>query len=260
VKIEEAKLVLTAFRPGSSDDQDPEMREALEMARSHPELAEFLERQMRFHAEIKAQLRSIPVPEDLRAKILAGHKIIPVRHWTRGPVAALLAAAAAVVVLISGLLFWNAPTSENHTFAGFQSRMASEVLRVYAMDIRTNDAAVVRKYLASKGAPSEFSLPPKLQKAPLLGGAKLSWQAKPVSMVCFQGPKMETLFLFVIQKEEIESGKIPVAPEMEQIKGMSSVSWSAGDHVYFLSGKVPESELRDLLAAGGLTGKKVAAL
>lgn len=261
--LEQAKQHLLAYRPGTRDESDADVKVALEMARANPELGRWLESQLRMAEEIRGELRSVAVPAALKERILESRKIVQVPFWNQSRLATVLGLAAAITIVASLLFFWMGRGSEDRSFTGFQARMVGEVLRVYSMDIRTNSAAAVRNYLATSGAPASFALPARLQSTPVLGGAKLSWQAKPVSMVCFEGPKKETLFLFVISKSDIEAGRIPENLQEREVKGLPSISWSTGENVFLLSGKVAPEELKALVNSGNakliLPGADVAA-
>ena len=242
--LEKAREILRAYRPNTNDESDPDVREALAMASQDEALATWLDQEKKFHAQVRSTLRNVPVPADLRAKILGGSKLVKGPWWKRAQ--PLLAIAASLLLLLGGLFYWSGRTSENRSFAGFRSRMVRDVIRVYAMDIITNNPAVVRQYLAANGAPADFPLPPNLQKRPVLGGARLSWQDRPVSMVCFEGPKKQTLFLFVIRKDPASGNKAPQRALIEEVKGLPSASWVTGEHIYVLAGK---EMTRDDLAA-----------
>jgi hypothetical protein len=42
MSIEDAKLILSAYRPGDQDADDPQFREALELTRHDPDLARWI--------------------------------------------------------------------------------------------------------------------------------------------------------------------------------------------------------------------------
>ena len=240
------------------DNQDQrtqqEKREALLRARnwsekvrdaeSSPEAAEgdaagaqLQQHSEQFNARVHQVLAEIPVPPDLRDQILARRKIVTVPYW-RTPRA--IAMAAALAFMATGLLFWTTARfrGEDRTYTGFRSRMVGFALREYRMDIHTNSLAGVQKYLAQQGAPAQFSLPPTLAQTPVKGGAALTWQGQPVSMVCFD--KLNTtLYMFVI-----EHGAAPVTNRVvAPFKTVATATWSADGKTFLLTGEVPLAEL-----------------
>src|SRR5439155_2765774 len=131
-------------------------------------------------------------PAELKESILSQAKIIrpPATWWKRPP--AWLAAAACVALLI-GLANWFRPERKPDTFADFRRRMVETVLRRYGMDTNSSDGEAVRRYLASKGAPADYSLPKGMQQLKVMGGGLLRWRGHPVSMVCFDRGDKEIL-------------------------------------------------------------------
>src|SRR5882724_12464139 len=99
---EQAKEILLRYRPGRDDTVDPQVAEALALLDQDPELALWFERQLRVDDAIRARLREMPVPADLKERILAEQKIVrPEFGWRR-----TLLAAAAGVVLLGVLVEW----------------------------------------------------------------------------------------------------------------------------------------------------------
>jgi len=240
-----------------ADSNTDEKREALLRARNWSEkvrdaessmeaggndaaLTTLQQRSEQFNALVHQALADIPIPADLRDQILARNKVITVPYW-RTPRA--IAMAAALAFMATGLFFWTTAKlgGEDRTFAGFRSRMIGFALREYRMDIHTNSLPVVQKYLADQGAPAEFTLPPTLAQTPVKGGAALTWQGQPVSMVCFD--KLNTtLYMFVIEDRVAAVQERVVAP----FKTVATATWTSNGKTFLLTGDVPLSEL-DLL-------------
>jgi len=235
----EAKTILLAWRPGHGDLRDLEVASALELARREPVLKAWLERHSDFQRAVAKRLQEIPVPADLRARILARPKIIAPVAWWRKP--AWLSAAAAVALLLGLAAWWVRPPAEN-SLSVFRSRMVGIVLRQYTMELATNDLTQVRAYLARKQAPADFVLPEKLERLPLLGADVLSWRMERVSMVCLESPGKDTLFLFVLSDTSL-SQQLPSATEFAQVNSLATASWTHGGKTYMLAGAVSRAAL-----------------
>src|SRR5580704_16728924 len=124
----EARELFCAYRPGTSDDQDPRMAEALQMAQRDEELAKWFAGYRSFNAAMRSKLKEIPVPADLKQKILlaeAGRrgKIVPLKNWL-----VPLAAAAAIVLLAFGTWYFLAPVNK---FADYRERVVKQSQRGY---------------------------------------------------------------------------------------------------------------------------------
>lgn len=229
----EAKRILIAHRPGCDPATEPDIAAALEQVRRDPALAQWWERQQAFHASMKKGFGEIPVPEGLRHRIRRHAKIIPFPWW-RQPRAW---AAAAALVLLVGLaaLFWK-PDATEGTFQNFRSRMVRSVLRQYRMDIQTNDMASIRQFLATKKAPADYTLPPKLLQLPPTGAGVMSWQASRASMVCFDSGTTGTAFLFVVNRSDVKRPPVRNStPQLEKVSQLQTASWAEGEKVYVLA-------------------------
>src|SRR6516165_3756434 len=69
---QDAKLVLSAYRPNGADARDPFFEQALQQAKRDPELMEWFEKQRAFDRVIAAKLRNIEPPTGLNSKFLQG--------------------------------------------------------------------------------------------------------------------------------------------------------------------------------------------
>ena len=236
----EAKTILLAWRPGHGDVRDPDVAAALELARNDPALKAWLERHGEYQRAVAKNFQEIPVPADLRARLLARPKIIAPLAWWRKP--GWLSAAAAVALLLGLAAWWVRPPAEN-SLPVFRSRMVGAVLRQYTMDIVTNDMTQVRAYLASRRAPSDYVLPEKLNRLPLTGAGVLSWRGERVSMVCLEAATKDTLFLFVVDGASVD-GTTGSATEFTQVNKLTTASWTQGGRTYVLAGSGSRESLQ----------------
>lgn len=167
---QQAKAILLLYRPESADANDPEFAEALALAREDAALGRWFEEHCSVQRTIRKRFRQIEVPRGLKEQILSEHKARSVVVWWREP--AVLAAAAVVVVLLGIAALWwrpGSPQEEAEAFATYRTRMATAVLRNYAMSLETNSVTEIRAHLAQNQAPAEYVLPKKLEETPLAG-------------------------------------------------------------------------------------------
>jgi len=239
VNHNQAKEVLLLYRPGTRDAEDPEIIEAMEVARQDPELAKWFAQHQAFQLAMRAKFREIPTPERFKVALRARHKIIrPVAFW-QSPV--WLAAAAIFVALFSLAVVWLRPSVPDR-FTHYRETMVSAAVREYVMDVVTKDPSKLRNFIATNGAPADYSFTAGLANLQLKGGGLLRWRGNPVSMVCFDRGGGSTLFLFVTKRSSVkdaprqESSKAQLA----QIHGFMTASWSQGDDTYVLAGPTEE--------------------
>jgi hypothetical protein len=103
------------------------------------------------------------------------------------------------------------------------------------MGIVTNDMAEIRHYLATNQAPSDYQLTPALARLSPTGAGLLTWQGRPVSMVCLDSGAQGTLFLFIVNRSAV-TGAPPSAPEFIPVGKLMTASWTQGDRTYLLAG------------------------
>ena len=232
----EAKAVLLLSRPDTADTTDPQMAEALELARQDPELGRWFEQHRAFQKAMRDKFRQIEVPAHLKTSLLVQKPSQPVPlsppPWSRTPV--WLTAAVAVLLLLGMAGAWLLPRSPNQ-FANYESRMVSEAQREYRMDVVTNDMRQVRQFMASHGAPADYDVTRGLSQLQLTGGGRLTWRSNPVAMVCFDRGDKQMLFLFVMKRSALKDPP-PETPQLAKVRQMLTASWSRGDNTYILAG------------------------
>jgi hypothetical protein len=242
---------------------EPEVARAIEGAEGEPELKRWIEEQQELQAVLRRKFRELPVPAELRGRILrlacederrleGAGAWIGTRHesikeyqvWRR--VGVWMAMAAAVLILAGVSVVWMAGRTDEPRLADFQTRMVRTVLREYRMDILASDMEEVRGHLRGRGAPADFELPRGLEAVSLMGGGRLTWQNEPVSMICFDRGGGDLLFLFVIGRQAVRDPPRE-SPELMPVNRLLTASWSLGDRIYVLAGELTEVELRDHL-------------
>lgn len=229
---EEAKQVLLLYRPGLARQESPEMEQALEMAAHDPDLAQWFQEHRQFQEAMQDKLRQITPPPYLKDAILARPKIVPLPRMRFAP--AWLAAAAAIVLFLA--LFPLRPrTTAPDRFADYAAMMVSKATLQYGMEFRTNDLAQLRRLIAAKGGPGDYTIPSNLQKLSLTGGGSLRWRSNPVAMVCFDKGSNNMVFLFVMKSSAVKDPP-PEKPTLAKVSSMLTASWTSGDKTYVLAG------------------------
>lgn len=234
----EAKKILALYRPGGIDAADSKMAEALEAAQRDPELAAWFEQQCAVYNIIRGKLKEIPVPADLKRRIIlekpAHGRIIAL------PVALkYLAAAAAIAALIAIASSWFSTPAENKSDT-FRHRMAAKALRGYDMDFLADNQDKMRAEFLARKAPVDYVLSPNLTRLPGEGGAVFLFDNHPVEMLCLydgkdaQGRKNE-LWVFITSKSSIPNAPLPGKTEIVPVSDLMTATWTAGDKVYLLA-------------------------
>ncbi len=237
-----AREILLLYRPGTSDDRDPAIAEAIALCQSDPVLREWFQSHCEYQQSMRNKLRSSPVPAELRERLLSARKTIRVPLWRQPRV--WLAAAAAFVLL--GVALIGRPGESSDQFARYEARVVGSAVREYHMDVVTNDMAALRQHLARGGAPGDYEVPGPLRELELTGGGVLTWRNHPVGMVCFDRGDRQMLFLFVARTTDFRDPP-GTKPQVTLLADLVSVSWTSGDKCYTLAGPADSPALRRYL-------------
>jgi hypothetical protein len=249
MNIREAKEILSLFRPGTADVEDPTFAVARQLCASEPELQRWFDEHCAVYTALRAKLKQIPVPAGLKEQILAGQKIHRPMFWRRP---AVLAAAAMIALLIAFTSFW-LPSGEATGFSNYREQMVSTALRGYGMDLETDNLAQINAYLAQHHSPSDTVLPAGLQTARLMGCVAALWQDQPASLICFRSGKplrpgqTTDLWLFVIEQKNLRGAPSTTVPSLAKVNTAMTASWSEGGRTYVLVTDGDEAALRKYL-------------
>ncbi|HXF09584.1 MAG TPA: hypothetical protein VN625_02285 [Desulfuromonadaceae bacterium] len=252
---DEAKSILLLYR-SSADAADPQMAEALALAKQDPELARWLEHYAAGQEQVRSQFRAIQPPPALKEQIISEHAARSKAKTRRDRVVSLAAIAAIIVAFVFMGHFWsNQPKYEtvSNSLENYQVRMVSIANAGYAMDFTSGDLAQIQSYLSQQKAPADYALPGPLQKATATGCAVQDWDGKKVSMICFATGKPlpvgqpGDLWLFVADRSSIQQATTASTPQFRQVGTIITATWSQGDKVYFLGTAGDESTIRQYL-------------
>ena len=247
----EAKQILLLYRPGTNDADDPEIAEALALAKGEPELASWLVEHCARQSALREKFQQIRVPAGLKEQITSEQAARErMKYWRPRMV---LAAVASVVLLGWLATFWFPHRPSDDTLAIYQKRMVGVALRGYAMDLATNNPEAVRAHLAKHHAPADFILPMALKGVTLTGCAVESWQGEKVSMICFRTGKMRVpgglsdLWLFVVDQASVKEVPVGDSPQFAKVNRLITATWTQGDKVYLLGTAGDEKTIRQYL-------------
>ena len=101
---QEAKFILSAYRPNGADADAPMFNEAIKQARQDPTLAAWFAREQAHDAIVAGKLAQVAPPEGLKDAILAGVRASEGRRpFWRQPAWQLMGAAAAILLVFSSV-------------------------------------------------------------------------------------------------------------------------------------------------------------
>jgi hypothetical protein len=248
VNRERAKQILLLHRPGTADEGDPALAEALAWLQRDEELQRWLEVQRATQEAIRRQFKKISPPAGLKEQIIAE------RPWHTRPVAPWhLATLAAVAIVIVALGVWwsGLEPREDRSFAGYRQQMISTARRAYGMQLETNNLESIRFFLKEHGAPSDFV--PPAGPAQATGCLTVPWQGHQASMICFKTGRplspgqSSDLWLFIIDQSSLPDAPKAVTPQITTFNQVTTASWTRLGKTYVLAIEGDEALLKEYL-------------
>lgn len=243
---DEAKYILRAYHLGGQDAGDPQFREALELSKKDPALAEWFAREQEIDSRLSEKFRSFPVPPDLKTQLIAARKVILLRPWWR-QLGWISAAAASVVLLatLAGLLLLS-PAKPG--FADFRSYVAETTAKLDHLDVLSTNLVEMREWFQERKAPGDFIIPAGLKGRPSIGCRTFEWKGHPVSLICFKLDNRGEVHLFVIDRASLRNAPDGAPPEFAMGKhGIATASWTTDQRLYVLATDAGEQQLRRVL-------------
>lgn len=255
---DEVKQILLLYRPGTNDAEDPEVAEALALAKSDPELSRWLAEHNARQTALREKFRQIPVLAGLKEQIISEQAAKSRAASRRGNIVGVAAVAAVLISLLvlahSFLPFGGNSNGElANTLDNYKGQMTAATQGAYSMDLLSSDAGKVQAYLAGAHAPSDYVLPAGMQKVAMMGCAAKTWQNSKAAMICFRTGKplphdqIGDLWLFVVDRTAVKDAPDLSAPQFARVNGLMTATWTQGDKLYLLSVQGDEGDIKKFL-------------
>lgn len=243
---DEAKLILSAYRPGGQDAGDPTFAPALAAAQQDAALGRWLAEQQEFDSMVAGRLRAVAVPADLRARILAGGAVSRPRPWWARPRWWALAAVVMVFAALAGLWVQKETRLADWQRHGLTVLEDLEASRT-AFDFTHGDAAVLTAWLRDHAVPQPGALPPALTGRKTYGCKTIAWDGHKMSLICFDLGGDVTVHLFTTDRAGLAHVP-PDGPARIVHSGRWAVAlWNAGAQTHMLASENGEEPLRRML-------------
>jgi hypothetical protein len=248
---ETAKVILSAYRYGGADAQDPVFTDALQQARLDPELGKWFEEQRAFDHRIVQAVQRIEAPASLKGVLMAAVQGPKVRSRTR-PRSRIPWLALAAVLVINGLILVG-PLGVN------RSRNASDALAEFQkdalamlsgepgpkLDLMTPSLPATQAYIAKEQGPLAPTLPAALRGMHTAGCLVTEWHRYRISVTCFLAPGGELVHLVVLPKEALAGARLPGT--FQTANGWRIAYRERDGVVMFWATHAPMDEFRNLL-------------
>lgn len=228
---EQAKIILQSCRPGTEDDADPLVAEALDWAERDPELRTWWEAERAVDAAVRRKLKESTVPAGLAERIIGeggGTRQIGQKAWGRY---LALAAGLALLGLLAALFLPRGRPGLKAEFTVFREDMG-EFLQVFPkLDLETEKGSEVRQWLAQKSWLTQVEIPPALQRFPSIGCREILWQGKRGALVCFMVDG-EVIHLFMLPASAFANSPPGESADFKPAAGLATAAWQRGTTIY----------------------------
>lgn len=251
MRNEEAKQILSAYRPSGDDASDPVFERALEQARRDPELAAWFKEERRRDAELAQIFQSIPVPEGARRTLLALPRTEPSGRkrlfwaWT-----SVIAACFALLLGATVLLLPYLRPAPELALSKERSLGASQLIELAhaarPLDFRGDSLPELNAWLTGRGAPKPGILSDALGELSAVGCRVFSDDGdNAISLLCLKKDG-ELVHLFVA---EGKARKALAMAENQWIHqdGWNAYCWGDEDRTYVILSPAPPDKLEELV-------------
>jgi len=238
----EVRSILSLHRANEPVNNE-RFAQAKELAAKDPELARWWVEDQEVDDAIATQLASVPVPADLKARLMSRAKPLasPQFRWRRP---ALLGAAAIVVLAVLFALS-KGPFKPAPSLADYRAEMVRFFSVWQPLDLETNNLTDINKFLAKSGAPSGFDIPQPLRDLEPIGCTKLRFRGEDVAVICFKRANGKVAHLFVINRKAIHG--VGPSPNFANQGNWATAAWVKGDRDYLLTLQGDQREAAKLI-------------
>ncbi len=244
MKNEEAKFILTAYRPGGRDAGDEKFAAALAQAKADPALGAWFARSQTHDTAVAAKLTAIVPPAGLREAILAGARAsanAPARRWSAPW---MLAAAAAIVVGIS-LALWQ--SNRNETPVDRLADLALADMQHGRHGGHGGPTAALQQWLDSADAKlASATLPADFDQLSQTGCRTLSVGGREALEVCFARGGAE-FHVYILRRDQMPGLPDQHSPALVARASGSAAVWSDARYSYAVVSPAGPDAIRRLL-------------
>jgi len=232
----EIRAILSAYRAGDPETQDPRFQQARAEAEADPEVAQWWTEQQELDRVISAKLLSVEVPRELKTQLTAWEKRSVQRStWNRG----ILLAAASIVALAVLFGSWRGPFQPASSLAEYRDEMVSFVKLDPPLELESSQLPRLTAFLEENGAPSGLNIPQGLQQMDAAGCRKLRFRGRDVALICFKrDDNGELVHLFVVDRKAVAKLRSTKAdPQFAEQGEWMTATWVDGEHAYLFAAK-----------------------
>ena len=228
---EEAKKILTAYRPGDPERLESDFAEALQEAERDTELAEWFAEEREFDRAVAAQLKSVPVPFGLKTRILAN---VAPRAATKSRWMAPLAMATAALFLVAQLISLLRGSGQYApSLSDYKQEMISFVKLEPPLEMQSLKMGPIKQWIAERKAPLA-DIPPGIAAVETMGCRILSFRGHLVTLICFCHGQT-VAHLFTVDRATLPTLRPRNPPTLTSEGDWTVATWADQHYAYMLA-------------------------
>ena len=156
MNTKEAEFLLAGLRSEDRVVDDPQLAEALDLAKSDPELKQWVKEQQELDQVISENLRDIALPADLLPSIMAGTKMTQTRRKQPHPIKTVALMAALLAILIALISVYQV---QSGSISDFSTAMIDEIEQLDSFEYLSSNQDEIRDWLEAHSGSSQFQVP-----------------------------------------------------------------------------------------------------
>lgn len=241
---QEAKFILSAYRPSGNDANDEAFADALRQAQRDPALGAWLASEQALDAAMVRKLKEIAPPAGLREAILTGARVSGSRprFWNK-PLWMGLSAAAAILMVASIALWPRQASADTRALTEFALKdTAGDRHRGHGTQVEA-----LQRLLGDPNVPLSKSLAIDFEMLRRDGCRTIGFDDREVLEICFN--RDGTWFhLYAMRVAPDLKGKKAAGVAISQRDALACATWSdpASGHLYALVGNTDPESLKYL--------------
>ncbi|HTG44959.1 MAG TPA: hypothetical protein VK633_10555 [Verrucomicrobiae bacterium] len=244
-----AKFILQSYQPGTDLPPDALTMEALEQVENDQELRAWFLADQAQDAMCRQKLADVPIPSDLRARVLAAQPVAAssARSFSWHPRLAL----AATIAFLLGMVWFQPFSRSRSEFARYRLQIIDTLYRPLTFEFASVQPAELQAWVATHGLLGPVKIPPSLASLPGRGCRTLNYNGRPAVVICFMTSAETAVHLFVLSGKGIDHRLTEIA-QIAAVGAFQTASWAEGDLLYVLTGTGDRESLQRLLPNGAV--------
>lgn len=235
---------MSAYQPGSDDEDDPKFIEAIMQMKRNPELLKWFDEKQRFDKEYSQAIQNFRAPEELKQSLISQYENNNTSKIKSRIKTSWIWAAAACLMILLGLMSFNSYVIYREykveNISDFRNAMAYLASGYCSLDFFNDDALLIENWLHAAGAPVPEALPDTFNTLNTVGCKKIKWNGKIATLLCFHTSDNKIVYLIQLPKQHLPSSMLAEFRKPQKYYDLQTIGWYTDQFAYLLVGESSE--------------------